>query len=91
MINKRTYFQAFIIHLQLKGINFKEANTTIYLSQSNKRYFLEMIIDENGTFEALLTDLAAATFVTRDHGEWNDANDLKQRLQVYLDILQKAE
>lgn len=86
MISKRTYFQAFIIHLQLNGIAYKETGTSLYLSQSNTRYFFEMLVHENGTFEALITDLAAASFATRELGEWDDANDLKSRLQTYLSV-----
>ncbi|MDO4642032.1 MAG: hypothetical protein Q4A84_10120 [Neisseria sp.] len=89
-MNKRTFLQAFIIHLQTKGIPFKETADSIYLSQSNHRYFLEMAVNENGTFDALVTDLQNGTFAERQQGEWIDANDLKAHLQSYLDILKTA-
>ncbi|WP_054619426.1 hypothetical protein [Neisseria sp. 83E34] len=90
MMDKRTYLQAFIIHLQINQIPFKEKSDHIYLSQSNHRFFLEMLVYENGTFETLITDLGSGSFAKREQGEWVDANDLKARLQSYQDILNKA-
>ncbi|OSI12672.1 hypothetical protein [Neisseria canis] len=90
MIDKQTFLQAFIVHLQVNQIPFKEKSDHIHLSQSNQRFFLEMIAYENGTFETLITDLGNGSFAKREQGEWVDANDLKARLLSYQDILNKA-
>lgn len=87
MMNKRTFLQAFIIHLQLNHISFRETEDNIYATESNPRYFMEFLVYENGTYEALVTDLVNGTFPVRQKGEWQDANDLKEKLQSYRNIL----